>query len=105
MDSRFEEISKKDIVKACTDIIQGVHKEFANSTRYSVPYKGYDLPPKAVISRAYHHATGKYLPVQSENGFYGGSQSNSFLESHGFTIVKRPSDRTLRSTGRRAKRK
>jgi hypothetical protein len=97
MDQRFEQISRQDIEKACDDIISGVHKDFANSTSFSVVYKGYDLPPKAVISRAYYQATGQYLPVQGEEGFYGGAQSNSFLENHGFEIVNRPSDKTLKS--------
>ena len=99
MDSRFKEISKKNIEQACIDIINGVHKEFANSTRHSIVYKGYDLPPKAVISSAYRHAAGEIMPIQSENGLYGGSQLNSFLRSRGFKIVSRPSDRTLKSAG------
>ena len=82
MDPRFEKITKQDIERACDDIINGVHKEFADSHRWSVVYKGDDLPPKAVIQRAYHHATGLHLPVQGEEGFYGGSQSNSFLTGH-----------------------
>lgn len=104
MDSRFKEISMSNLKMACVDIINGTHKEFANSTRYSVVYNGQDLPPKAVISRGYYHATGKILPVQGENGFSGGSISNSFLKGHGFKIVPRPSDKTLKAHGKSRKR-
>ena len=102
MDPRFRRISKSDIERACDDIISGSHRDFANSTKFSVVYRGYDLPPKAIISRAYYRATGQYLPVQGEDGFSGGAQSNDFLASHGCKIVKRPSDKTLRSHAQRA---
>ena len=72
MDPRFEQITRKDLEKACEDIIYGVHRQFAYSTVWSVIYEGYDLPPKAVIQRAYYHATGQHLPVQGEDGFSGG---------------------------------
>lgn len=104
MDSRFEEISRSNLEMACVDIISGTHKEFANSTRYSVVYNGHDLPPKAVISRGYYNATGKILSVQGENGFSGGSVSNSFLRGHGFKIVRRPSDKTLKAHSKSRKR-
>ena len=104
MDSRFQKISRNNLEMACADITSGAYKEFANSTRYSVVYNGHDLPPKAVISRSFYNATGKILPVQGENGFSGGSVSNSFLRGHGFKIVRRPSDKTLNEHSKRRKK-
>ena len=102
MDPRFNQITRQDIERACLDIINGVHRQFSNATRWSVVYRGYDLPPKAVIQRAYHHATGQHLPVQGEAGFSGGVQSNSFLKNQGFEIADRPSDKTLKEKAVRA---
>lgn len=96
MDPRFSRITRDHIVKACEDILSGQFKAFTNSTKYSVAYDNRDLPPKAVISRAYSHATGLDLPVQGDEGFAGGRESNAFLTSLGFQIVERPSDETLK---------
>lgn len=85
---------------ACEEIIRGVFKEYAHSTAWSISYKGYDLPPKAVISLGYRYSTGLTLPVQGEESFSGGQLSNDFLQKHGFEIVNRASDRTLKGGGK-----
>lgn len=92
MDERFRAIEREHLLKACEEIYSGRFDRYSRSTKYSVRYKTGNLPPKAVISRAYFHATGKPLPVQGDEGFYGGRQSNDFLISKGFTIVDTASD-------------
>jgi hypothetical protein len=101
MDYRFKRIASEHILRACDEIVHGKHRDFANSTRYSVVHEGCHLPPKAVISRAYFHTTGTPLPVQGEGSFSGGAQSNDFLRNHGFTIVNVPSDHNLSDRGKK----
>lgn len=52
---------------------------------YAVKYGGFLYPPKLVVSHACKTATGRIL---SASRFYGGAETNSFLEELGFEIVK-----------------
>ncbi|MBK9145145.1 MAG: hypothetical protein IPM23_21845 [Candidatus Melainabacteria bacterium] len=54
------------------------------SDKFVLKYKGKALPPKYVICEASEIATGRQL---SPNEFSGGSETNYFLESLGFTVV------------------
>ena len=49
-----------------------------------VTTKGEHLPPKYTIALAYQVATDESLPCR----FWGGSESNKFLENRGFEVRK-----------------
>jgi 5-methylcytosine-specific restriction enzyme A len=78
-------LTKKDIFKAIQEIdVNGIPLN-RNSTGWDVLYDGKHYPPKYLISIANKFTNGEELQPQE---FSGGSESNKFLMSLGFEIVK-----------------
>jgi len=82
-------VTRKDVLKALHLIDKyGVPLERI-SRKYFLRYNNQDYPPKYVLSIAAKFATGKELePYQ----FNGGNETNKFLSSLGFTILKNNSE-------------
>lgn len=73
------------IVKAIKDVKKEGPIKTRSSTEYVMLVEGVALEPKRVISRAAFYAIGREL---LPSDFSGGAESNKFLNSRGFQVVK-----------------
>ena len=80
-----ENITKTHIIKAIERIDEEGVPPNRKSKKYLLAYNGKYYPPKYVISLANKYANGREL---DHSEFKGGKETNNFLMSRGFMIVK-----------------
>lgn len=80
------QITRSHVVHAISLLERGVKKIplRRRSKKYDLLYKGRRYPPKYAVSVAYKKVAGIYL-----HGFVGGRETNNFLASRGFTVVRK----------------
>lgn len=78
------EITREHILQALAEIVaKGVPRHRA-STRFEILHEGRRYPPKYVVSLAARYTIGQEF---DPSRFNGGKETNSFLDSRGFTVV------------------
>lgn len=82
-------IKREHILKAFKEIDTNGYPDVRKPRLYEIDYNGKTYPPKHTISIANEYINGEELPIGS---FNGGTETNNFLETLGFTISKKNID-------------
>jgi hypothetical protein len=76
-------ISREHVLAAIAEIDRDGVRNRRKEAKYRLLHQGKPYPPKYVVSLAAKYAIGQELPWDS---FYGGAETNGFLEGLGFKI-------------------